>query len=416
MLASLLLLHGARAAEQATEPTTTPSPATPPAATPSAPLPPHWDPKSPNPVVDAVQVWRLGGAYFTAGQRMTEEEQKAWDEALKEAQKNAIHHEDGTVEFKATMPRGRSLPDKTKVEFKGIDGPGTGRFLDCPSLKPVVQFSCSIHATPYEDALEKTLEKGTPELKLQALAILVRVQAPHSAAEQWKVLQELKRLEKGPLWKNLLGELEAKFDPKGIAEEIKKAPPKPLFKAENETLDDYSKRCHQAEVYYWHIRAAGGMQLKDAVPRLKELSSAEDIDTSLAAEKSLEDFEGPECDQFLVACVLGFKYNAWMHAADALMKRNPGLLAGTLKTVNIPERARYMQGVYLGRLGDPAAVPILCATVPKYQMIDKEIFELIGKLATLDQAELVKKLPETVRPEQRDRAAAAVQACLERWK
>lgn len=405
-LTGLLLMAGARAAE-------------PPAGTPKEPpvkLPEHWDPKARDPITDATQVWRIGGTYFAAGQRMTEEEQNAWDETMKEMERTAIHHEDGTVEYKATAPRRILGLRNEKVEFKGIDGPGTGTFLDNPTLKPVVRFSCAAHPTPYEDALEKALLQGTPELKLQALAVLARVQAPHSAAEQWKALQTLKRLDKGPLWQTLLGEIEAKFDPKVIAEELKKEPPKERFKAQDESTEDYLKRCHEGEVYYWHIRAAGGMQLKEVFPRLKELSASEDTYTSLAAEKSLEDFGGPEGDEGLVACVLGFKYNAWIHAASALLERNPNLLAGTLKTANVPERARYMQGIFLGRIGDTAAVPILCETVPQYQIIDKEMFDLIGKLATIEQAELVKKLPETVRPEQRDRAAAALQACMERWK
>jgi hypothetical protein len=44
----------------------------------------------------------------------------------------------------------------------------------------------------------------------------------------------------------------------------------------------------------WNIRASGVTGLRAALPRLRELSVSKNLDTALAAKKSIEDLEGPE--------------------------------------------------------------------------------------------------------------------------
>jgi hypothetical protein len=84
---------------------------------------------------------------------------------------------------------------KADYVFRGIDK-YTASFLSSSlNVKVAVQFGCFRLATPYEDALVEALETGSPEIKLQALAILLRVSAPSSVPLQWKVLAELRNLD-----------------------------------------------------------------------------------------------------------------------------------------------------------------------------------------------------------------------------
>jgi hypothetical protein len=368
----------------------------------------HWDPDHPNPIVDAVQVWRLGEAYFTAGQRMTKEEAKAFDDAMERAMKNAVVNPDGSISVPATEPI--TVPRRSEIsprEFKQIDGPDTIPFLDGNSLKPVVQFSCARQSSAYEDALEVALENKDPEIRVQALAVLLRCKAAHSAAEQWKTLQDLKKVDKGPLWSTLLEEMETHFDARRLTEALKAPPPEEGFYSDS-SLNGILERERQQNLYYWHVRATGARKLKEQLPRLAELSLSRGIYISLAAEKSLEDFEGNDGDQALARCLLGWRYNAYVHAADALLKRNKKLLENSLLQAAVPDDCRYIQGIYLAKCDNPEAVPILCETVGKVHIIDGSMFAEIARLATHAQQKVIVDLPSHVRPEQKARAEEIV--------
>ena len=142
-------------------------------------VPAKWDAAHPDPYNDALQVWRLGKEYFEqSGQAL-------WGN-----------------------------PDEVGA-FKGIDL-DTGNFLAWPNLRPAVQFSCAVTPTPYEDALVEALKSSAPPLKLQALAVLMRVRAPSSVPEQWKALAKLRQLKDQPRWQPLLAEWQACFDPRRI--------------------------------------------------------------------------------------------------------------------------------------------------------------------------------------------------------
>ena len=82
----------------------------------------------------------------------------------------------------------------------------------------------------------------------------------------------------------------------------------------------------------------------------------------------------------------------------------------TLLATEVPADDRWYFGQLLARLEHPAAVPHLCASVGSRAIIDREMFDAVERLATDDHWPLVVELPNTVRPEQRERAAAVVAA------
>ncbi|MEN6451037.1 MAG: hypothetical protein ABFC96_11140 [Thermoguttaceae bacterium] len=337
-----------------------------------ATAPAKWDSEHRDSFNDAAQVWRLGKDYFQDG---------GDDDDF-----------DGSNDL---------TNERDEIVFSGIDR-ATRRFLSHPEVKPVVQFSCAVTATPYEDALEKALAKGSPEKKLQALAILMRLRAPSSVPLQWKALGELRQLKDHARWQPLLSEWLACFDPRTLEREIQQAPP---------PGDRYSDR---PRIYLWSIRACGTIQDANALSRLTTLSKADHLYTSLAAERSLEDFTGPKANQALAACILGWQYDAYVRACDALLKRDKSLLVKTLLQTNAPKKCRYYQGVFLARCDNPAAVPILCEEVPEYQILDTEMFAHIARLGGAEHRQMIQSLPTRVRPEQRKLAEQAVQQYTKR--
>ena len=356
-------------------------------------LPAHYDPALKNPIVDAIQIWRLGIQYFKPEQGLSEQEKK----------------ELGDVDNFDVVALPQFSGEKA-VEFTGIEAIRTIPFIHWNLLKPVIQFSCARGMSDYEDSLERALANAPPEARILALSILMRVKAPHSVELQYKALQELKALQKGPLWTTLLSEMEKEFDPQTL-EVILNTPTEVISSPEQK----FDTGKHFKVPLHWAVRAAGVIKDKTAVPRLAELSTAENTYTSLAAEKSLEDFSGKEADQALAKCLLGWRYNAYINAAEALLKRDKELLNTTLMSVAAPEKCRYMQGIYLAMCDNPAAVPILCDTVPHYQMVDSRMFGLIEHVATADQLPLIKKLPERVREDQKAAADAVLRKCLDRF-
>jgi hypothetical protein len=318
-----------------------------------------WDAAHRDPFTDALQVWRLGKDYFEQSGHAL------WGDA-----------------------------DKAGV-FQGIDL-DTGNFLAWPDLRPVVQSAGDATATPYEDALVEALKSGQPAPKLQALAVLLRVRSPSSVPEQWQALGQLRQIKDRPQWQPLLDEWQACFDPRRLEQTLQGSPPK---------SDRYNRN---PDEYLWSIRAAGVIHDAGAMDRLAALSTAGRLSTSLAAERSLEDFSGPKANQALVRCVLGWQYDAYVRACDALLERDKALLTKVLLEAKPPKACRCYQGLFLARCDNAAAVPILCREVPACQGIDREMFAHVARLAGAEHRQAVESLPGSVRPEQRELAGHTV--------
>jgi hypothetical protein len=342
----------------------------------SSNLPTKWDSAHRDAFTDAFQVWRLGKNYFEGGEG------------------DSPHDENHAVVF-------RGIDEKTR------------RFLAWPNLQPVVQFGCAGgEVTPYEEALVETLKAGEPALKLQALAILMKLRAPSSVPLQWKALGELRQNNDRPQWQPLLAEWQACFDPQRLERELRQAP---------RGHGDYESA---SPTFLWSIRAAGVIQDVRARDRLVTLSTGGDtslpadliLDTSLAAERSLEDFTGPEANKALVRCVLGWKYDAYVRAGHALLKRDKALLTKVLLEAKAPKNCRFYQGLLLARCDNAAAVPILCEEIPTYQIIDGKMFAQIARLGGAEHREMIQSLPARVRPDQRDVAEHIVQRFMTKLK
>jgi hypothetical protein len=267
--------------------------------------------------------------------------------------------------------------------------------------KPVVQFSCAGHSNPLEDALEQALMRDNDIERLNALEVLVTRPSPASVPFQWQALQAL--LQRGED-SDRIADLNRRFEASTILSIIEGPPP-------NEADNAQRQACLR---FHWNVRAAGVLQIKEAIPRLAELGRCGELYSSLAAEASLEDFSGQEADEALVQVYLGYRYNAYIHAAQALLKRNPLLLTEALRTNEAPPDAEYQRALLLARVDSPLAVPLLCKTVPRYQLIDREMFEQVARLATSEQKELVEQLPAIVRDTQQEMAQQCVAAYRQR--
>jgi len=361
---------------------------------PLRPLPTHWSVDSKDPVADALQVWRRGAEYFDA---------PVLPAAPGENAKEALVEELDVVTIRFS-----SMRQKLEV-FTGFTAE-TEQFLRAPDLAPGVQFSCAIGIRPVEPALIKAMkESPVPEIQLQALVLLLRVSAPSTVEAQWATLQKLKVFDKGPRWKELLSEMERVFDPKTLQARLADWTP-PKLVGEMDRYGDLPAHT------IWAMRAASVMQCKELLPKLKKWSVNPHLDTSLEAERSLENFvPSPEADAALAGCVRGWQYNAAEKAARVLLRRNPKLLTETLLDMRPADRL-YIYGLLLGQCDDPRAVPILCNTVKDINLVDGSMFHFIEKLAQPEHLELIKALPDQVRLEQKPRAESVLKAVLARMK
>lgn len=334
-----------------------------------------------DPIVDAVQVWRLGDAYAKTG----------------------------PTDLVGVPPDNRG--------GRSFD---TADFLRGDRVMPAVQFTCVRYMDYYEDALVEALSKGSFDLKIKALAVLMRVRAPRSVPEQWAAIQALRndvRYQNHQLVKALCDDLDSAFSREKIAAALKEEPPpEEMPKKVGSTAEDMEAFKRQRNDYQWCLRAAGATQQKDLLARVAQIAASQDLYISLAAERSLEDFEGPDAEQALAKCIKGWCYNTYIHAASALLKRNKPLLVKTLKENEVPHAARYQQGLFLARCDDPDAVPILCETLPKYQIIDVEIFEQVDRLALPEHVKAIEKMVESVRDNQKVKAKEVLENCRARWK
>lgn len=288
--------------------------------------------------------------------------------------------------------------------FDVTDTRSLRRFLEHPGVNDAVQFGCCVYSHPEEDGLVAAMTQARDEVAVVALAVLVRVRAPRETEDEWRALCRLElRHGDDPAWSGALRELRVPFTPHAIEDALRPDPP----------ADPYGG----SPALEWAARAAGVTRHVDVLPRLVELSRGSHLDVSLAAERSLEDFPGPDGDRALAECLLGWQYDAYVRAGRALGERNPQLLEKTLVGAAVPEGARYQAGLLLASVGNAAAVPHLCASVGQIAIVDGKMFDAIEKLATEEQLPLVDALPSSVRGEQRARAksvAAAVHARLGR--
>ena len=290
------------------------------------------------------------------------------------------------------------LPERSKpwpaTPFSTFDA-RVRLFLAVPFLEDAVQFSCagSVHADEYW--VTKGLDDEDPLVRLRALVVLVRLRAPRTVEKQWATLEALERGPRGAEFAQATTRVRAAFAPEAIDRTLADPPP----------ATEYSTPAD----YQWALRAAGVTRHRGALDRLAELSRSDVLHVSLSAERSLEDFEGPDADAALARCVDGWQYNASLRAAGALLRRDPERLRATLAELDPPEDRAYWKGIYLARLEDARAVPILCRTVPRISLIDGEMFDAIERLAGPADLEGVEALPARVREGQRARATTVVE-------
>lgn len=240
-------------------------------------------------------------------------------------------------------------PFDDEAPFEEIDA-RLATFLEYPDMQPSVQFSCAVMDTPGEARLAKSLHGRRHARALLALAALVHVHSPSTVEDQLAALARLRKAR--PKWKPTLDEIEARFDPEVLAAAIALDPPKD---------DPYG----DAPGLEWAIRAVGVRQQEEALPRLATLCQSEHLHTSLAAERSIEDFAGPKAEAALASCVEAWQYDAADRAFDALRDRNRALALKTLLTMTIPAadaRDRYV--ATLIDIADGSAVPRLIELIP----------------------------------------------------
>ena len=285
------------------------------------------------------------------------------------------------------------------VPFREFDS-RTRAFLVSPDVVDAVQFSCVPQYSADETWVQAGLDDPDPEVRLRALVVLVRVRAPRSVDRQWAALCALGDGLRAAEFRPVTVRLRDAFAPEALDRTLAEPPPG----------TEYST----PPAYQWALRAAGVTRHRGALDRLVELSRDEFLDVSLSAERSLQDFEGPEGDAALAGCVSGWRYNAAMRAANALLERDRERLRRTLLDSTPPAGLAYWKGVYLARLGDRRGVPILCAEVPGPRIIDREMFDGIERLAGPEDLPDVESLTTRVREDQASRASEVVASVRER--
>jgi hypothetical protein len=291
----------------------------------------------------------------------------------------------------------------TFVEFEGIDE-FTRQFMDDPKTQPAVQHSDAKRSTPYERGLEEALKKNDPIIRLQALVVLMKVRAPRSVALQRKTLSDLMSTEMGKDVRTLLAALDASFSTNSLLKTLQR----------DEPAEDAEDR-----EYCWAIRAAGVTRQARLLPRVCALSLSQNLSTCLAAELSLEDFDGEKAERALAACAFG-PSDAFIKAGHALLKRNKRMLHKNMVDFKISDGHEWGQGALLAECNDPRAVPILCEALNQDQAWSpwskslQFMFDHIARLATEDHKDLMEELPSKVKPEFKESAVAAVKKYQDR--
>ena len=225
----------------------------------------------------------------------------------------------------------------------------------------------------------------------------MKVHAPSSVALQFRTLSELKVTASAPIERELLDELLALFDRDAIIRRLT------AIRDTSRTISDESA-CFTPPAVEWVIRCAGIRRFTSTIEMLGDIGCSNDLQASLAAERSLSDFTSPEANRALARVVAGWRYDASIRAARTLKGRDPELLRTTLIEAPAPEKYRYWSAVLFAELNDPRAVPLLCETVTKIHIMDREMFKHLARLATADQRELVLDVSMRARPDQQEDA------------
>lgn len=283
----------------------------------------------------------------------------------------------------------------SKAPFRNLQDYRIALFLEGESRKPVRPFSNAIRESAFENALENALIEEDPWIRFQALIVLVKGRAAYSVDKQWNTLQILMEDYRLDNAKQYLENIQYLFSTEHISLYIHKEPPKDPF-------------CQDHD-FIWAIRAAGVRKLPSMLHRLKRLSCAKNIYTSLAAERSLEDYEGAEGDLALIECMLAWNGVASINAGKALASRNRELSVKVMSNINIPDEYKPEIGLLLARCDSPNALPILVNSVGNVAIGDQRIFEEIERLAGAEHWRFVEQLPQKVREDQRERAKKVVE-------
>lgn len=324
---------------------------------------------------EMLQVWRRGAAAFAVEPSTDEEPRIDWPFRV-------LHD---------------SMPQEP---FCGFDAT-VAAFLAQPEVRDAVQFGCSSGPFILESWVEAGLDDPDPVVRLRALLVLMRVHAPRTVDRQWQTLGELAlTFSEGPLAR-VVDTLREAFAPDAIDRGIAAALPAGRFSC--------------TASLQWSVRAAGVSGHTGSLARLARLSGLQNIDLSLAAERSIEDFAGPAADAALAVCTNAWVYDAGMRAGAALARRNPELLRSVLLRPDFPTTHEAARGLLLAAIDDVRCVPILCESVPGYAMIDGEMFDAIERLAQEQHGPLVHALPARVRAEQRERATRVAQNVRRRF-
>lgn len=275
-------------------------------------------------------------------------------------------------------------------------------FLASPFVDSAVPLGFLDTQLAMENRLVALLDSGHDEDRGLALAVLVRVRAPRHIVRQWRVIGELdQRHGSDPAWTPLLVALREPFLPDRLEAALLPPPPSAPYGSHGPSE--------------WAARAVGVTECGSLLPQLAVRSRSANVFAAQAALCSLEEMRGPDADRALAGCLLAWGPGS-EQAARALWSRDPALLARTLLAAEVPAANRYFVGRLLADLEQPAAVPHLCATVGTMSRVDRGMFDAIERLATVDHWPLVEALPNTVRAEQQERAAAVVAAVRARLK
>lgn len=241
----------------------------------------------------------------------------------------------------ATLLASAAQADEEIIELPEVVPIEADVFDDYPVLlKPVVQFSCARAASSREDALEADLVREDDQGKLAALSTLLSMSAPSSVALQYKAYAELKSRYADD---QAVRQADAAFNRKRIMA---------VLGQKSRPEEDFD------HVFHWCIRAAGVLKMDESLPRLVELSDTDDLYTHLAAERSIEDFEGKKAEDALIKVVSFWKYNSYVHAADEMMRRNKKRFSRELGKMTPPENCRYQYGLFLSRCDNAEAIPV----------------------------------------------------------
>lgn len=258
-------------------------------------------------------------------------------------------------------------------------------------LKPAVQFSCAVSPTNNEDFLEKYLISNDTISSLKALKILLQINSPRSVNDQYKVF---KKYEKSFMTNEGIKLAKLKFHKDYITRKLQIKIPGEKYGSLNPELA-------------WSIRAIGAMRIESLIPKLLTLSKTGHLHTYLVAEKSIESFSGKKAEDALIEVIKLWKYNAFIHAGNAMLRRNPKRLSDFLEKFEPPNTV-YQYAIMLAKCGNPKSVPFLCKTVKNVSLVDSKMFDFIWKLGREIDRKIIEELPKKVRPNQKKKAEVCV--------